>query len=63
MRLWWVIEMKIETPSQRTARRNKEAQQAERSAKKELGEIAVIYNEKPKDDFKDHTPLYRHRSS
>jgi len=55
--------MKIETNKQRTDRLNKEAQQAEKAAKKELNGVAVIYNEKPKDDGKDHTPLYRHRSS
>lgn len=55
--------MIIETNKQRTDRMNKKALQAEKAAKKELDGVAVIYKEKPKDDFKDHTPLYRHRSN
>jgi len=56
--------MKTEANKQRTDRLNKEALIAEKAAKKELDGVAVLYNEKPKDDgVTDHTPLYRHRSN
>lgn len=49
---------KIETASQKKARRNKELRDREQNAKQGQG-IATRYSDTLRDDGKDHTPLYR----